>query len=55
MTECVIVGKECNCDPNHREQWDKRLVITEGQTVIWMCPHCDVFVKQRKETWEKRN
>jgi hypothetical protein len=53
MTELVIVSRECNCDPNHREEWKKRLAITEGQTAVWLCPHVDSFFKRRTEVWER--
>jgi hypothetical protein len=53
MTEIVIVAKTCNCDPNHREEWKKRLALTEGLTTVWLCPHTDAFLKHRKEVWEK--
>ena len=53
MTEIVVVSNECNCDPNHREEWKKRLALTEGQTVVWLCPHTSSFFKKRTERWDK--
>ena len=53
MTEIVIVSKTCNCDPNHKEQWKKRLAIVEGNTTVWMCPHSELFTRRHTESWER--
>ena len=53
MTTCIIVSKECNCNPDKSDTWKKRLAVIEGQTVVYLCPHVDAFIKRNLQVWEK--
>ncbi len=47
MTEIKLIALECGCKPKDA----KHLVITEGNTTIWACPHVMSYERKVTEAW----
>jgi hypothetical protein len=52
MTDLTITAWECKCDPNDEDQQgNMKLVIIEGNTTIWGCPHVHAYERETQRKW----
>jgi len=50
MTDVWIKSPTCECEYLGPPGKNK-LVLVEGNTAIWACPHVDPYIQERKKEW----
>ncbi len=50
MTDVWIKSPTCECEYLGPPGKNK-LVLVEGNTAIWTCPHVDPYIQERKKEW----
>lgn len=51
MADVFTKSPTCNCESDGKYGSGMKLVLVEGNTTIWGCPHVDCYIKERTTQW----
>ncbi len=50
MTSIFVRSANCKCEPANLD--NKKFVLVEGHTDVWVCIHTDYYFLKHKKEWE---